>query len=91
MPPTQRVTFDPYDDEHAGLDVVADVPLGNQPLDYYKRVAASMIANQIVQHIEPEFVETGNFEMLRYAVIVVRNAEDGRNHIQKDWLSLSFS
>lgn len=76
--PMPHMSFDP-DEPHDGVGICADVPLGSEPLDYYKKIAVSVLAQQIVQLIEPEFIEGDGFEVMRYPIIVIRNGEDGRN------------
>lgn len=70
------------DELHEGIGLYADVPLGNQPLQYYKNIAVTILAQQIVELIEPEFIETEGFELMRYPIVVIRNGEDGRNHVK---------
>jgi hypothetical protein len=77
-PPKQYNPEEP----HAGVMICADIPLdpkGSQPLDYYKRIAVSNLAQQIIHLIEPELIELDGFEVMRYPVVVVRNGDDGRN------------
>lgn len=69
--------FDPTDS--TGYCFNIDVPLGGQALDEYKKVAASVLVQQIIENIEPEFIEQNGFEILRYPVVVFRNGADGRN------------
>jgi hypothetical protein len=72
-----------YSEEHESIGLCADVPIGtDQPLDYYKHIAVRVLAQQIANVIEPEFIEAEGFEVLRYPIIVIRNGEDGRNHVR---------
>lgn len=82
MPPSipPHNDFDPTE-EHQGIGLFADVPLGDQPLEYYKKIAVSILAQQIVKAIEPEFIETEGFELMRYPLVIIRNGGDGRNDI----------
>lgn len=84
--PAMPHQFDPKE-PHEGIAICSDVPMrGQQTLDEYKQIAANGLAHQIMQFIEPEFIEANGFEVLRYPVVVIRNGEDGRNFIDKSKL-----
>jgi hypothetical protein len=89
QPPMPR-QFDPRE-PHEGIGLCSDVPMdGKQTIDEYKRIAANGLAQQIVQFIEPEFIEANGFEVLRYPLVVLRNGDDGRNYINKDKVPIIY-
>lgn len=76
--------FDPRE-PHEGIGLCSDVPMdGKQTIEEYKRIAANGLAQQIIQFIEPEFIEANGFEVLRYPVVVIRNGDDNRNFVNKN-------
>lgn len=63
-------------EEDEGIAFEFVVPIGDQPLEYYKKHAAAAIATQIVDKIPPEFMEHGGYETMTYRFVVVPMDED---------------